>query len=224
MEQELEQYDYIIDAFTRSGENTNLEVNNLNVGCITSTNNKFNLDSEGNLTVKSIVAEQGLGNNQTVSREDIVNIVYPIGSIYMAVNSTNPQTIFGGTWERIQDRFLIGAGNSYALGSTGGASTVSLGVNNIPSHNHTFSGTTDGNGTHSHTGNTLELRQTNSYNYSNDAARPITSSASHYGLQITNDAGWHQHSYSGTTSSTGSGAAHNNMPPYIAVYIWKRTA
>lgn len=216
----MNNYDYIVNSFTKDEDNVNLEINNLNVGCITSKNNKFSLDSEGNLTVKSITAEK----ETTISKNDIINIVYPVGSIYIAFNSTNPQSIFGGTWEIIQDRFLIGAGNSYALGNTGGEVNVTLGVNNIPSHNHTFSGTTDGNGNHSHTGNTLELRQTNSYNYSNDAARPISSSATHYGMQITNDAGWHQHTYSGTTSSTGSGQAHNNMPPYIAVYMWKRTA
>lgn len=215
MSEELEQYDYIINAFTRSDNNTNLEVNNLNVGCITSKNNKFNLDSEGNLTVKSITAEQG-----TFTYEAIRNLIYPVGSIYMSVNSTNPASLFGGTWEQLQDRFLLGAGNSYAGGSTGGESAVTLNASQIPSHYHT--GTTDGNGNHSHTGNTLELRQTNSYNYSNDAARPISSSASHYGVQITNDAGWHQHTF--TTSSIGGNGSHNNMPPYLAVFMWKRTA
>lgn len=215
----MNNYDYIVDSFTQDETNINLEVDNLNVGCITSKNNNFNLDSEGNLTVKSITAQQGI-----LSQEIIKNFIYPVGSIYMNINDTNPASLFGGTWEQLQDRFLIGAGNSYALGSIGGETSVLLGVNNLPSHNHTFSGTVDGNGTHNHTGNTLELRQTNSYNYTNDAARPISSSASYYGVQITNDAGWHQHTYSGATSSVGSNQAHNNMPPYLAVYIWKRIA
>lgn len=210
--------DYIVNAFTKTEENVNLEVDNLNVGCITSKNNNFDLDSEGNLTVKTITT-----TGQSSSTPSLDSI-YPVGSIYMSVNSNNPSTLFGGTWTQIKDRFLLSCGDIYANGSTGGASVVTLGVNNIPSHSHSFSGITSSDGNHSHTGNTLELRQTNSYNYSNDAARPITSSASHYGLQITNDAGAHQHSFSGTTGATGSGRAHDNMPPYLAVYVWKRTA
>lgn len=214
--------DNIVNAFTQTENNLNLEIDNLNVGCITSKNNNFDLDSEGNLTVKTITTT-GQSSN-TPSNAPSLDSIYPVGSIYMSVNSNNPSTLFGGTWTQIKDRFLLSCGDVYANGSTGGASAVTLGVNNIPSHSHSFSGTTSSNGNHSHTGNTLELRQTNSYNYSNDAARPISSSASHYGLQITNDAGAHQHTFSGTTGATGSGQAHDNMPPYLAVYVWKRTA
>lgn len=210
--------DYILNAFTRQNNNTNLEVNNLNVDCITSRNNKFELDSEGNLTVKSIIAENGL----SVNTVDILNLVYPIGSIYMSVTSTNPKSMFGGVWEQIKDKFLLCCGDSYLNGSIGGEANVILGVNNIPHHTHTFSGTTDGNGTHSHTGNTLEVRARDNTQPSSDTARPINSSANHYGVQITNDSGWHQHSYSGTTSGLGGNQAHNNMPPYLAVYVWKR--
>ena len=215
----MNNYDYIINSFTKEENDIDLEVDNLNVGCITSKNNNFNLDSEGNLTVKSVTTQQG-----TLSQEIIRNLVYPVGSIYMNINATNPATLFGGTWEQLPDRFLLGAGNSYIGGATGGEAAHTLTEAEIPWHYHSFSGTTDGNGNHSHTGNTLELRQTSSYSYSNDAARPITSSATHYGLQITNDAGWHQHTYSGNTVGVGGSQAHNNMPPYLAVYIWKRTA
>lgn len=58
----MNEYEYIIDAFTREGNNTNLDVTHLTVGCVSSTNNKFNLDAEGNLTVKSITTE----NNSTL--------------------------------------------------------------------------------------------------------------------------------------------------------------
>lgn len=212
--------EYITDAFTRQDDKTNLEVNNLNVDCITSKNNKFELDSEGNLTVKSITAEQGLSGGGTV---DILNSVYPVGSIYMSVTSTNPGTIFGGVWEQLKDRFLLCCGDVYANGSIGGESGVLLGVGEIPYHMHDFSGTTDGNGTHNHTGNTLEVRARDTSQPSSDTARPVASSANHYGVQITNDAGWHQHSYSGVTSGVGGTQPHNNMPPYLTVYAWKRT-
>lgn len=113
--------------------------------------------------------------------------VYPVGSIYMSVNSTSSATLFGGTWQRIQDRFLIAAGSTYNAGGTGGEAEHVLTVNEMPSHSHAYGG----------------------YAGQEDFGET--------GSQIRND---------GTrrTSSTGGGAAHNNMPPYLSVYAWKRTA
>lgn len=213
--------DYIIDAFTKTEENVNLEVDNLNVGCITSKNNSFNIDSEGNITAKSITTQN---QQEAMSQNAIRDFLYPVGSIYMNINSTSPATLFGGTWEQLSDRFLLGAGNSYAPGSIGGETVHTLSESEIPWHYHTFSGTTSNNGSHTHTGNTLELRQTNSYNYSKDAARPIGSSYSYADVTIVNANGDHNHTYSGGTSGVGGSGAHNNMPPYLAVYMWKRTA
>lgn len=215
----MQEQDYIVNAFTREGENTNLEVNNLNVGCITSKNNKFGLDQDGNLTVKSIAVTEGIALNN-----EMLSSVYPVGSIYMNVNPTNPGSLFGGVWEQLKDRFLLGTGDTYQNGTTGGASSVALATANLPVHAHGFNGTTDGNGNHNHTGNTLEVRAQVTSQPSSDTARPITSGAHHYGLQITNDAGWHQHTFSGATQNTGSGEAHNNMPPYLTVYMWKRVS
>ena len=114
---------------------------------------------------------------------------YPVGSIYMSVISANPGTLFGGTWERIQDMFLLAAGTTYSAGSTGGEATHTLTVDEIPSHSHSY-------------------RDQGSYS-------SWTSSSS-------GDLNYKP--VSGTTGSTGGGHAHNNMPPYIAVYVWKRTA
>lgn len=211
-----ENSNYIVNAFTKTENNVNLEVDNLTVGCITSKNNNFELDSEGNLTVKTFKIGE--------LEQNLLNLVYPVGSVYMSVGSSSPALLFGGTWEKIQDRFLLASGSTYAAGTTGGEPSHILTESEIPWHYHGFSGTTSDNGNHSHTGNTLELRQTNSYNYSNDAARPIASSATHYGLQITNDAGSHQHTFSGNTVGVGGSTAHNNMPPYLTVNVWKRIA
>lgn len=125
--------EYIIDSFTRTEDNTNLEVNNLNVTCITSKNNKFNLDSEGNLTVKSITTE-----TNSSSLEGVVDLIYPIGSIYLSVNDTSPNTLFGGTWEQIKDKFLLSSGDTYQNGATGGEANHTLTVSEMPSHNHTI--------------------------------------------------------------------------------------
>ena len=81
----------------------------------------------------------------------LLNLVYPVGSIYLSSKNTNPATLFGGTWTQIKDRFILTAGDYYSNGATGGAATVTLTVSNMPSHSHSFtpSGTV---GSHSHTG------------------------------------------------------------------------
>lgn len=77
----------------------------------------------------------------------LVDIIYPVGSIYMSANNASPATLFGGSWTRIQGRFLLAAGGNYALGSQGGAATVRLTVENMPAHTH---GVTVSSNTHSH--------------------------------------------------------------------------
>ena len=68
----------------------------------------------------------------------LLNLVYPVGSIYLSSKNTNPGTLFGGTWVQIKDRFILTAGDSYSNGATGGAATVTLTVSNMPSHTHSF--------------------------------------------------------------------------------------
>lgn len=208
----MNEYDYIIDAFTRDGNNTNLEVDNLTVGCISSANNNFNLDSSGNLTVNSITTQSG----GTPS----FDLIYPVGSIYLTVGSTSPASLFGGTWERIKDCFLLAAGDTYVAGATGGESAHTLVTNEMPSHSHSNSVSTVG--AHTHTGHTKEVRGFVSGQPSSDCARNISSSYDYSGITITDGAGSHSHSV--TINSAGGGAAHNNMPPYLTVYVWKRTA
>lgn len=125
---------------------------------------------------------------------------YPVGSIYMSVNSTNPGELFGGTWEQIQGRFLLGQGSGYSAGATGGEAEHTLSVSELPSHRHTGLDIDNvyifgwDNGTKPGTDWMRQLNQGNS------TANRIT------------------------TGYTGGGSAHNNMPPYLVVYIWKRTA
>lgn len=125
----------------------------------------------------------------------VLDMVYPVGSIYMSVNATSPSTLFGGTWEQIQDRFLLAAGNNYSGGDTGGEATHTLTVNEMPSHNHyaAIDGSTD------------------SYGQNRTTISSFAIKAQGY-------------SDSSTIFATGGGNAHNNMPPYLAVYMWKRTA
>ena len=112
----------------------------------------------------------------------LLNLVYPVGSIYWSSNNTNPGTLFGGTWTQIKDRFILAAGDSYTNGSTGGAATVTLTVSNMPSHTHSF--TPSGKvGSHTHTG------PSHSHGLKNGTANVATStstSITHYISQYAN--------------------------------------
>lgn len=79
------------------------------------------------------------------------DLIYPIGSIYLSVNNVNPGTLFGGTWEQIQNQFLLGAGNVYTAGNTGGSATKSIAVTNLPSHTHSVGAHAHGLNSHTHT-------------------------------------------------------------------------
>ena len=70
--------------------------------------------------------ENGINENTeniNTLTNNLINLIYPIGSIYMSVNNVSPASFLGGTWEAIQDRFLLAAGSSYSAGSTGGEAT-----------------------------------------------------------------------------------------------------
>lgn len=121
----------------------------------------------------------------------LIDMIYPVGSIYMSVNDISPANFFGGSWERIQDRFLLAAGSTYAAGSTGGEATHKLTVDEMPNHNH------------------------------GAKTENITLTAGGKNVPILSANGT---LFYGATGDMGGGKAHNNMPPYLSVYIWKRTA
>lgn len=128
-----------------------------------------------------------IDNRTTTSR--LVDMLYPIGSIYMNVSETSPETLFGGKWEQIKDTFLLASGTAYVGGTTGGEASHTLTLDEMPSHEHTGKGwaaVTDGSG-------------------------------SYY---VLGAAGNSSRTYS--TNTTGGSQPHNNMPPYLAVYVWKR--
>lgn len=142
-----------------------------------------------------------------------VDLIYPVGSIYMSVNATNPKELFGGTWEKIQGKFLLGMSSSYPAGSTGGEATHTLTSSEIPFHNHDIG----------QQGNTSKILPTQ--------IAVDDSSHEQYVTTLEGGAsGWYKSSVAwdgriATRDQTSPyGQAHNNMPPYLAVYIWKRTA
>lgn len=130
-----------------------------------------------------------------LDRSQIVNLVYPVGSIYLSVSSTSPAILFGGTWVQLKDRFPLGEGDTYNAGNIGGEATHKLTTSEMPSHSHNVS-------------KTSEQRWSNvDGNWANFRCGTST--------VIGNNI---------YTQNTGGGEAHNNMPPYLVVYMWKRTA
>ena len=140
------------------------------------------------------------------SGKALFDIVYPVGSIYMSVSNTSPATLFGGTWEQIQNRFLLAAGSSYTAGNTGGEATHTLTELEIPSHTHALRANTPW-------GNSETLAPWAQYFGSN-----ILYDVGASGGTITSSY------YAEVAQPVGSGGSHNNMPPYLVVYMWKRTA
>lgn len=117
--------------------------------------------------------------------------VYPVGSLYLSVGSASPALLFGGIWERLKDRFLLAAGDTYLPGSIGGEAVHTLTEQEMPSHTHSLL-----LGQETEEGEPAALRP---------CAAPAEPDTGH-------------------TAAAGGSQPHNNLPPYLAVYIWKRTA
>ena len=246
----------------------------------------------------------------------IIDAVYPVGAIYMSTSSTNPQTLFGGTWQQITGKFLLASSSSYAAGSTGGSAdaivvshthtftgssasagahthtvsgsaasggasgtvtsskagghTHTMTVAEAGAHTHTATVTINANGTHHHTidtygypgsdtvtfqsvafanckGNYHSPTTVDAGAHTHTASATIASNGAHNHTVTAStvdghthtvsigahthtisgtaaSAGAHTHTITGTNASTGSSGTGMNMPPYLAVYVWKRTA
>ena len=148
----------------------------------------YNKQSPVLISDKSIFCEKG---GRLLS-----DIIYPVGSIYISVNSTNPSVYFGGSWEQIKDRFLLACGTTYSNGTTGGEAEHQLTVNEMPSHSH--------NVVYSNNGKYIQLG----------------TGGNQYSIS------WGANGFNGgaemIAANTGGNQTHNNMPPYLAVYVWKR--
>ena len=146
------------------------------------------------IAVKNITDNKSNVGHHHISSDitDLINVIYPVGAIYISVNSTSPSVLFGGTWKQLEDTFLFATSGTADTGykPTAGESTHKLTVDEIPNHHHLMGSLTR-------------------YTASSTAGAAVG-----YGQGSSLDY---------RTSSVGGGQAHNNMPPYMKVYMWKRT-
>lgn len=147
---------------------------------------------------------------QTAGTNFVLDNVYPIGSIYMNVNSTNPGTLFGGTWEQIQGKFLLGMSSSYPAGSQGGEASHTLTTAEMPSHGHNPA---NESGYYGFITNSKKAFEVGDMGVQSGSGRYYPYSTAAFDI-----------SRNSLTGTTGGGNSHNNMPPYLSIYIWKRTA
>ena len=138
-------------------------------------------------------------NGETPSGTNpLLDLIHPVGSIYWSTNITSPETLFGGTWEQIKDTFILAAGDSYSAGSTGGEANHTLTIDELPSHRH-------------------RLKYGNVYiGYLNSNAAQSNGNALYKYNVSREDALYGE--------DMGGNQPHNNMPPYLVAYCWKRTA
>lgn len=138
-------------------------------------------------------------NGETPSGTNpLLDLIHPVGSIYWSTNITSPETLFGGTWEQIKDTFILAAGDSYSAGSTGGEANHTLTIDELPSHRH-------------------YLKYGNVYiGYLNSNAAQSNNNALYKYNVSRGDALYGE--------DVGRNQPHNNMPPYLVAYCWKRTA
>lgn len=147
---------------------------------------------------------------------------HPVGSIYESTDSTSPATLFGGTWEEMEAGLVLvsqgtaKSGTVFTAGATGGEEKHKLTTDELPAHNHGFSGATSESGWHTHTFPLSGSHGGSSHVHDSDNSTSTTFT--------TPGSGNHTHTFSGTTTTAGNNSSHNNMQPYVAVYRWLRTA
>lgn len=184
----------------------------------------MSLDNNGAASVNDMlyVAEHSYGNClsglvrhmmywiERISSHTQLDDIYPVGSIYMSTVSTNPGTLFGGTWQRIYRRFLVAAASApegstsdnFAPGRTGGNEYVTLTSANLPRHRHAI-------------GSNAKIKDADGIN--GDTKYYITG-ASTYGSGVTPEGSYTDYAGDATPEEI------ETLPPYLAVYMWKRVS
>ena len=150
-------------------------------------------------TVATSGSYADLSNKPSIpTNTSIIDLIYPVGSYYWNSNSTSPATLFGvGTWTQITNQFIFAAGGDYASGDTGGEATHTLTIQEMPSHDHRC------------------IMDESFFAYGGPFESNDGPASGH---------GYAYPFYYSFTGTKGGGKAHNNMPPYIVAYCWRRDA
>ena len=180
-------------------------------------------DGYDDTELRQMIADEAAAREAEIAQMETnyLDYMYPVGSIYMSVGNTSPAVLFGGTWAKIEGKFLLASSSTYTNGATGGSAT------------HTPSGTVGG---HALTDKEIAPHDHGyyrvNYTYPNESTYHLNNDAQHAyfdfnahdhtgnmyagdGTVIT-EAQAHTHPFTGTSQDT--------MPPYLAVNVWKRTA
>lgn len=151
-------------------------------------------------------------STQKIKWSALLDKLYPVGCIYQSASSTSPASFLGGTWERIKDTFILAAGDTYAAGSTGGEAQHALSQAELPNLHGEIS-------MHSED----ENKASNLYRMSGVFDKS----------EIWPNGAWEKSAIPEGTGAqsikkiifdAGANQSHNNMPPYLAAYIWRRIA
>jgi hypothetical protein len=165
----------------------------------TTRSNALEVKTDGTVNVQKGFAINGV---------NIIDMIYPVGSLYWSSKATNPFDLFGvGTWTRIKDKFVLAAGEEYKVGKIGGAAKHKLTIDEMPAHWHENRAITSG-------GVNTALRLFKSNAADGSGWDMLTNTGE-------NDFNDNLDSYA---ASRGGGLAHENMPPYVVYYCWERTA
>ena len=186
--------------------------NSVGVGRRAHVGTEKRLDVAWNSTFEKDVRVSGdlSVGNLTSLKAALVDIFHPVGAYYSSSDPTSPEELFGGTWEEIHGRFLFAEDYAHPAGSTGGEATHTLTVNEMPSHKGHLSAGIAGS---------VPMGNGNYEGYLNkDVSNPYPGGGYR---------GWNV--YAGNelhpaSEAVGGGQSHNNMPPYLSVYIWHRIA
>lgn len=193
------------------------------------------------VSISDLTDPANLSNLLSDFIKNLVNTIYPVGSIYISTNSTSPNTLFPDTtWVSINGKFLFASNSGFPAGSTGGSPNITL-----PKHSHTIlqahCSTSINEQTHSHrpkNSNSTHFLTRNANSKPNQTREAFNTnskgnvytwtSVRANGLYSHDTTGettlFHRHRVEGETESTGTTVPNNNMPPYLVVYMWKRTA
>ena len=156
-----------------------------------------------------------LHDNLVSEHSIILSTAYPVGSVYMSTESTSPASLFGGTWTQLKDRFLLGAGDTYVAGGTGGVVSHSHSASSMYADMFIMKSTAENRSKGIIGMKVKKLSNwSNDYNYTLQDNKTLDRGeygsgiiSTQYGVNVGGD----------TTSGS-------NLPPYLAVYMWKRIA